>query len=112
VSAGSGWSAYFAAFVKRLNELGWVEGRTVTIEHRLAEGRRERYSEIATEFVRLKVDVIVTGGIAVAATKQATSTIPIVFAVANDRSQSRVFQRQAPSRAQRYMVKWVLRPEG
>jgi putative ABC transport system substrate-binding protein len=84
VSADSGWSAYFAAFAKRLNEVGWIEGRTITIEHRLAEGRRERYSEIAAEFVRLKVDVIVTGGIAVPATKQATSTIPIVFAVAND----------------------------
>ena len=84
VSAGSGWSAYFAVFVKQLSELGWTEGRTITIEHRLAEGRRERYSEIAAEFVRLKVDVIVTGGIAVPATKQETSAIPIVFAVAND----------------------------
>jgi ABC-type uncharacterized transport system substrate-binding protein len=73
-----------AALVKRLNELGWIEGRTITIEYRWAEGRDERYAEIAAEFVRLKVDVIVTQGGAVAAAKQATSTIPIVFTVAAD----------------------------
>src|SRR5262249_39010376 len=72
------------AFVQRLHELGWMEGRTVAIERRWAEGRRERYAEIATEFVRLKVDVIVTGGAAVAAAKLATTVIPIVFAVASD----------------------------
>jgi putative tryptophan/tyrosine transport system substrate-binding protein len=49
-----------AAFVQRLRELGWIEGRTVAIEVRWAEGRSERYAEIAAEFVRLKVDVIVT----------------------------------------------------
>jgi ABC-type uncharacterized transport system substrate-binding protein len=73
-----------AALVKRLNELGWIEGRTITIEYRWAEGRDERYAEIAAEFVRLKVDVIVTQGGAVAAAKQATSTLPIVFTVAAD----------------------------
>ena len=67
------------AFVQRLRELGWVEGRTVAIEYRWAEGRNERYAEIAAEFVRLKVDVIVTVGAAAAAAKQATSVIPIVF---------------------------------
>jgi putative ABC transport system substrate-binding protein len=72
------------AFVQRLRELGWQEGRTATIVYRWAEGRRERYSEIAAEFVRLKVDVIVTTGTAVLATKQATSTIPIIFAMAQD----------------------------
>ena len=73
-----------AAFVQRLRELGWIEGRTVAIEYRWAEGRGERYAEIAAEFVRLKVDVIVTSGPAVFAAKQATSAIPIVFAtVAN-----------------------------
>ena len=51
-----------AAFVQRLRELGWIEGRTVAIEYRWAEGRVERYVEIAAEFVRLKVDVIVTTG--------------------------------------------------
>jgi putative ABC transport system substrate-binding protein len=70
--------------VQRLRELGWVEGRNVAIEYRWAEGRRERFAEIAAEFVRLKVDVIVTVGSAVAATKQVTSTIPIVFALAVD----------------------------
>ncbi len=73
-----------AAFVQRLRELGWIEGRTVAIEYRWAEGRSERFAEIAAEFVRLKVDVIVTAGGAVAAAKQATSVIPIVFAVAAD----------------------------
>jgi putative ABC transport system substrate-binding protein len=49
-----------AAFVRRLHELGWNESRTVAIEYRWAEGRSERYGEIAAEFARLKVDVIVT----------------------------------------------------
>src|SRR5215813_13258241 len=56
------WSLFVAAFVQRLRELGWIEGRTIAIEYRWAEGRDERYSEIAAEFVRLKVDVIVTAG--------------------------------------------------
>jgi putative ABC transport system substrate-binding protein len=80
----STWSPWTAAFVQRLRELGWIEGRTVAIEIRWAEGRSERYAEIAAELVRLRVDVIVTSGIAVAAAKQATSLIPIVFTVAND----------------------------
>jgi putative tryptophan/tyrosine transport system substrate-binding protein len=78
------WSLFVAAFVQRLRELGWIEGRTIAIEYRWAEGRGERFAEIATEFVRLKVDVIVTVGGAVLAAKQATSLIPIVFAVAAD----------------------------
>ena len=64
--------------------MGWTEGRTIVIEYRWAEGRTERYAEIATEFVRLKVDVIVTSGSAVTTVKQATAVIPIVFAVAAD----------------------------
>jgi molybdate transport system substrate-binding protein len=75
-STPSAWSQWTAAFVQRLRELGWTEGRTVAIEYRWAEGRSERYADIAAEFVRLKVDVIVTVGSAVAATKQVTSTIP------------------------------------
>src|SRR5213595_2148308 len=75
---------WFAALVQRLRELGWIEGRTVAIEYRWAEGRTERFDEIATEFVRLKVDVIITVGTAIPAAKQATSTIPIVFALALD----------------------------
>jgi len=78
-------SQRIAAFVQRLRELGWIEGRTIAIEVRWAEGRNERFAEIAAEFVRLKVDVVVTAGTAaVVAAKQATSVIPIVFAVAGD----------------------------
>jgi putative tryptophan/tyrosine transport system substrate-binding protein len=83
-STSSNWSQWTATFVQRLRELGWSEGRTVAIEYRWAEGRSERFTEIANEFVRLKVDVIVTVGTAVAAAKQATSTTPIVFAIAVD----------------------------
>jgi ABC-type uncharacterized transport system substrate-binding protein len=76
---------WVAAFVRRLNELGWIEGRTVAIEYRWAEGRTELAAEIAVEFVRLKVDVIVTSATAVVVVaKQATSIIPIVFAAAGD----------------------------
>ena len=74
-----------AAFVQRLRELGWIEGRTVAIEYRWAEGRSERFAEFAAEFVRLKVDVIFTHNTPpVLAAKQATSVIPIVFATAAD----------------------------
>jgi putative tryptophan/tyrosine transport system substrate-binding protein len=80
LGAGSeaGWSTWTAAFVQRMRELGWIEGRTVAIEYRWAEGRSERFAEISSEFVDLKVDVIVTVGSAVAAAMRATSTIPIV----------------------------------
>src|SRR5262249_9872229 len=78
-------SQWIAAFVQRLRELGWVDGRNVAIEYRWAEGRVERYDEIAAEFVRLKVDVILTHNTPpVLAAKQATSIIPIVFASARD----------------------------
>jgi putative ABC transport system substrate-binding protein len=74
-----------AAFVQRLRELGWMEGRNITMEVRWAEGRSERYAEIAAELVRLKVDIIVTYATApVLAAKQVTSVIPIVFASAGD----------------------------
>jgi putative tryptophan/tyrosine transport system substrate-binding protein len=61
----SAFSPWTAAFVSRLRELGWIEGKTVAIEYRWSQGRSERYAEIAAEFVRLKVDVIVTVGSAV-----------------------------------------------
>jgi putative tryptophan/tyrosine transport system substrate-binding protein len=80
----SAWDSWTTAFVQRLRELGWIEGRTVAIEYRWAEGRRERFAEIAAEFVRLKVDIIVTSGGAGVAAKQATSVIPIVLLLAND----------------------------
>jgi len=83
-STSSNWSHWTAAFVQRLRELGWIEGRTIAIEYRWAEGRTDRYAELAAEFVRLKVDVILTVGTVAAATKQLTSTIPIVFALAGD----------------------------
>jgi putative ABC transport system substrate-binding protein len=80
-----------AAFLQRLRELGWIEGRTVTIEKRFAEGRPERYVEIAAELVRRKVDVIVTPGTETAVVaKQTTSLIPIVFVAAGDPVGSRL----------------------
>jgi putative ABC transport system substrate-binding protein len=78
------WSSRTDPFVQRLRELGWIEGRTITIEYRWDEGRPERSAEFAAEFVRFKVDVIVTYGIAVPAVKKATAAIPIVFAIAID----------------------------
>ena len=80
----SSWSAETAAFAERLSELGWIEGRTIAIEYRWSEGRPERVAEIAAEFARQKVDIIVTYGGAVATLKQATAVIPIVFAIAGD----------------------------
>src|SRR6516225_12049446 len=79
----STWSQWIAAFLQRLRELGRIENRTVAIEYRWAEERVERYTEIAVKFVRLKV-VIVTMGGAVGAVNEATSIIPIIFAMAND----------------------------
>jgi putative tryptophan/tyrosine transport system substrate-binding protein len=86
---GSGTPAvqgqWVAAFVQRLRELGWIEGRNLTIEYGWAEGSADRAAELAAEFVRRKVDVIVTyANPMVVATKQATSVIPIVFAAAAD----------------------------
>jgi putative ABC transport system substrate-binding protein len=82
--AASGWQPWIATFVQRLRALGWSEGRTVAIEYRWGEGRRERFAEIVAEFVRLKVDLIVAGGSAVPLLKQATSVVPIVFVLATD----------------------------
>src|ERR1700730_1125894 len=61
-STRSAASEWVAAFVQRLRELGWIENRTVAIDYRWGEGREERFAEVADEFVRLKVDVIVTSG--------------------------------------------------
>jgi putative ABC transport system substrate-binding protein len=84
-SAPAAMRDWVAAFVGGLHELGWIEGRTIKIEYRWAEGRTESYAEISNEFVRLKVDVIVTyGTAAIAAAKRATNIIPIVFAGAGD----------------------------
>src|SRR5262249_32918473 len=83
-SSASAWSDWVGGFVQGMHEHGWIEGRTVNIEYRWADGRSERYGEIATEFARLKVVVIVTVGSAVRAAQRSTSAIPIVFAIATD----------------------------
>jgi putative ABC transport system substrate-binding protein len=83
-SNASGWNPWTAAFVQRLRELGWIEGRTIAIEYRWSEGRPERNAEIAAEFVRLKVDVIVTNNFALPTLMQATEVIPIVFPLGTD----------------------------
>jgi putative ABC transport system substrate-binding protein len=78
------FSPWTSAFVARLRELGWIEGSNILIEYRWSQGRTERYAEIAAEFVRLKVDVVLTVGSAVPMVRQATAVIPIVFAVGID----------------------------
>ena len=78
------WGVWVAGFAERLRELGWIEERTVTIEYRWSEGRSERVAEATADFVRQKPDAIVTYGGAVPALKQATTSIPIVFAIAVD----------------------------
>jgi putative ABC transport system substrate-binding protein len=78
------WDPWTAAFVRRMRELGWIEGRTIAIEFRWSEGRAERVSEAAAEFARRKVDVIVSYGTAVPALRQAVLGTPIVFAIAID----------------------------
>ena len=84
-ASGSMLSNRIEAFRQRLRELGYVEGKNIAIDYRYAEGKRERLSDLAAELVRLKVDVIVTGGTAPASvSKKATATIPIVFSTAND----------------------------
>jgi putative ABC transport system substrate-binding protein len=80
----SAFSPWTSAFVARLRELGWIEGNTIAIEYRWSQGRTDRYAEIAAEFVRMNVDVIVTVGSAVPTVRGATTTIPIVFAVGID----------------------------
>ena len=77
--------AELTTVVAALRELGWVEGKNVVFEPRFAENRLERLPELATDLVRLKVDVIAAAGtLAPLAAKQATSTIPIVMTAAGD----------------------------
>src|SRR5258708_5504103 len=83
-SRPSAWAPWTAAFLQRLRELGWIEGRNIAIEYRWAEGRNERGAEIAAEFARLKVDVIVTTGSSALAVKEAIWTGPVVFASLSD----------------------------
>ena len=91
------------AFVQRLRELGWIDGRNLAIEYRWAEGRNERYAESAAEFVRLKVDVIVTVATPpTLAAKQATAVIPIVFAAASDPVGTGLVASSGSTRRQRH----------
>jgi putative ABC transport system substrate-binding protein len=78
------WAPWTAAFLQRLRELSWIEGRTIAIEYRWAEGSNERGAAIAAEFARRKVDVIVTTGSSALAVKEAISTVPVVFALLAD----------------------------
>lgn len=78
------WRPWTDAFGARLREHGWIEGDTVRLEYRWAEGSSERVSEIAADFLRKNVDAIVAYGSAVPILKQATTTVPIVFPVAFD----------------------------
>src|SRR5262249_32714770 len=84
VATASAWGPWTAAFIQRLHELGWIEGRTIAIEYRWAEGQTDRFAEIAAELVRAQGDVIVTGQSPVTALSRATSAIPIVLALATD----------------------------
>src|SRR5690349_939760 len=85
VSVPAAQGRWVAAFLQRLRELGWTEGRNFVIEYRWAEGSSDRAAEFASEFVRLKVDIIVTYATPIVlAAKRATSVIPIVFAATAD----------------------------
>jgi putative ABC transport system substrate-binding protein len=78
------WTPWTKAFVGRLAELGWIDGRTVNIVFRWANGHGDRFSEIAAEIVKLKVDLIVTSGSTTLQTKKQTAEIPIIFALASE----------------------------
>jgi putative tryptophan/tyrosine transport system substrate-binding protein len=96
-------SAWTAAFVERLREVGWIEGRTMAIEYRWGEGRGDRTAEVVAEFIRLKPDVIVTHGqLNIVAAKQATSAMPIVFRVGNGPGRQRLRYQSGATRWQRY----------
>ena len=87
LSAGSAssQSSRVEAFRQGLREFGYAEGKNIIIEYRYAEGKPERLKELAAELVRLKVDIIISGGPAVTrSAKEATVTIPIVMGFDND----------------------------
>jgi putative ABC transport system substrate-binding protein len=90
------WSSWTVAFVARLRELGWIAGDNIDIEYRWAGGSSKRVSDFAAEFLRRHVDVIVTYGSAAAVLKQATTTIPIVLAVAFDPVSAGLVATSAP----------------
>ena len=78
------WGVWVAGFAERLRELGWIEDRTIAVEYRWSEGRPERVAEAVADIVRQNPDAIVTYGSAALALKQATTSIPIVLAIAVD----------------------------
>jgi putative ABC transport system substrate-binding protein len=84
----TGLGATFAVpFLRKLTELGYVEGQSIIIERRSADGKPERLNDLAEDLVRQRVEVIVTaGGPAGAAAKKVTQTIPIVLGAISDRS--------------------------
>jgi putative tryptophan/tyrosine transport system substrate-binding protein len=103
VSNPSAQTQWTAAFVRGLRELGWTEGQNLTIEYRWAEGRTERFPEIAAEFVRLNVDAIVTAGTAATlAAKRASSTIPVVFRDGGRSGRHRIGREPAEAGRQRH----------
>jgi len=83
-TSAAAWQSWTAAFVNRLSQLGWVEGQSVAIEYRWADGMQQNFDRFSQEFTRLNADVILTSGAAGAAVKRATSVIPVVLALAND----------------------------
>jgi putative tryptophan/tyrosine transport system substrate-binding protein len=83
-TSAAAWTAWTKAFVDRLTELGWIDGRTVTIVFRWADGRSDRFGELAAELVNRKVDLILTSGSATRQTMKQTADIPIVFALASE----------------------------
>src|SRR5215470_12566929 len=78
------WRPWTDAFIERLRELGWIDGRTMTVEYRWSQGNPDRIAQIAAEFVRLNVDIILTNASSAPTVKQATGVIPIVFVLAGD----------------------------
>jgi putative tryptophan/tyrosine transport system substrate-binding protein len=84
-STASGQAVLVEALRQELSKIGWIEGKTITIEYRYAEGKPERRAELAADLVRLKVDLIVVTDTPTAlAAKNATATIPIVMTAAGD----------------------------
>jgi putative ABC transport system substrate-binding protein len=82
--SGAAWGEWVAAFVRRLRDLGWVDGASVAVEVRWADGQTERIAEIASEFAHRKANIIVTSGLAVPTLQRAAPDIPVVFAIANE----------------------------
>jgi putative ABC transport system substrate-binding protein len=85
VATSAAWSAWVAAFVQRLRELGWTEGRNIAIDYRWSDGNNDRLAELAGDLAQRKVDIVVTGGpVRVSAATRAMPTTPIVFALMAD----------------------------